>query len=239
MYFFDLILYFAAYSFLGWLMETIYASMIEKKFINRGFLFGPFCPIYGFGAILTIFCFGFTSGIFENVITVYLFGILILIVLASALEYITGFALEKIFNCKWWDYSENAFNLHGYICLKYSLLWGGLAFLMIQVVHPEIVKLFFFIPLKVKMYFSIILILYFFVDTIKSILAMVDLRKVILKYSNFPVNKYMEKIIKYQRVFLAFPRLLLLNAGIGERDIRGVLNGRINKIKVKIKNRHN
>lgn len=218
-------------------METIFASIIERKFINRGFLIGPFCPIYGFGAVMIILGSKLANGIFEQGLTFYVIGILFSVILTTILEYVTGAALEKFFNCKWWDYSDNILNLHGYICLKYSLLWGLLAFLMLQVIHPEILKIYISIPIQVKIYFSIALIIYFFADTIKSVMDIVDLRKVILKYYDFSVNKYYEKIIEYKRIFLAFPRLLILNAGIVNRDVRSVLNGRINKIKDEIKSR--
>jgi len=145
--------------------------------------------------------------------------------------------LEKFFNCKWWDYSDNILNLHGYICLKYSLLWGLLAFLMLQVIHPEVLKIYIPIPILVKICLNIVLIIYFLADTIKSVMDIVDLRKVILNYYDFSVNKYYDKIIEYKRIFLAFPRLLILNADIVNHDVRSVLNGRINKIKDEIKSR--
>lgn len=237
MYFLDLIIYFAIYSFLGWLMETIFASIIERKFINRGFLIGPFCPIYGFGAVMIILGSKWASGIFEHGLTFYVIGILFSVILTAILEYVTGAVLEKFFNCKWWDYSDNILNLHGYICLKYSLLWGLLAFLMLQVIHPEVLKIYIPIPILVKICLNIVLIIYFLADTIKSVMDIVDLRKVILNYYDFSVNKYYDKIIEYKRIFLAFPRLLILNAGIVNHDVRSVLNGRINKIKDEIKSR--
>ena len=91
--------------------------------------------------------------------------------------------------------------------------------------------------MQARVYFSIALLIYFLADTIKLVMDIVDLRRVIIKYSNFSVNKYYEKIIKYKRIFLVFPRLLILNAGIINRDVRSVLNGRINKIKDEIKSR--
>ena len=109
-------------------METIFASINERKLINRGFLTGFFCPIYGFGAILIVQSSKWVTVVFEDYSTSLFISILFSILLVTALEYITGFALEKVFNCKWWDYSDNAMNLKGYICLKYSLLWGILAF---------------------------------------------------------------------------------------------------------------
>lgn len=235
----DLILYFAVYSFIGWIMETTFASITQRKFINRGFLIGPFVPIYGFGAILIIQSSNWISLMFENHFISLFITLLFSTLLVTALEFITGFVLEKVFNSKWWDYSNNILNFKGYICLKYSLLWGILAFLLIQVVHPVIAQFVHVIPVSNRGYIAAFLVMYFLLDTIKSVIGTLDLRKAIIYYSDMSVGKYKEKIIKYKRIFLAFPRLLILNAGILNRDVRGILNGRINKIKVEIKNRFN
>ncbi|AWI03205.1 putative ABC transporter permease [Clostridium drakei] len=236
-YFNGLLLLFTIYSFLGWALETIFASINEKKIINRGFLNGFVCPIYGFGAILAIQSSKWISNIFENPFIAIIINIIIAMILVTVLEYITGFLLEKIFDCKWWDYSSNAFNLKGYICLKYSLLWGVLTFLLIKFVHPTILKVLFLIPTSTKGYLVAILLLYFLTDTVKSVKDTLGLRKVILNSSNISLNRYYEKIIQYKRLFIAFPRLLILNASIINNDIRSVLNDQMDKVKVELKNR--
>lgn len=175
--------------------------------------------------------------VFQDSLTSLVMSILFSIVWTTALEYITGFLLERIFNCKWWDYSDYHFNLKGYICLQYSLLWGLLAVILIQMVHPVISKFVFSVPLSTKGSIATVLLLYFVADTVKSIIDALNLREVILNYSNLPVNKYYEKITQYKRFFLAFPRLLILNAGVMNRDVRSILNDRIYKIKVEIKSR--
>jgi len=218
-------------------METVSASVIERKFVNRGFLIGPFCPIYGFGAVLVIQSSKWVNSVTENYFMSLIISILFAIILVTVLEYITGFALEKVFNCKWWDYSNKAANLQGYICLRYSILWGLLAFLLIQVVHPLMSEVVFQVSDPVKSFIAMLIILYLFTDTIKSVFEILDLRKVIHDYLSLPANKYYEKIIRYKRIFLAFPRLLILNAGIVNRDIRSVLNDGIDKIKYEIKSR--
>jgi len=237
MSFSDLLLFFTIYSFLGWTMETVFASINERKIINRGFLSGFVCPIYGFGAVLILQSSKWVAHVFENNFTSLTINILFSIILVTLLEYITGFLLEKIFDCKWWDYSNNALNLHGYICLKYSLLWGLLTFLLMRVVHPAISELVFSISMPVKSYLAVFLLLYFLADAAKSVTDALDLRKVILDYSNISANRYYEKIIQYKRFFLAFPRLLILNAGIINRDIRSILNDKMDKIKVELKSR--
>jgi uncharacterized membrane protein len=112
-------------------METIYASKINKEFVNRGFLNGPFCPIYGFGAILVIQGSKLISTANLNYFAESIIIILFSIIITTIVEFITGYILEKIFKLKWWDYSGDAMNIKGYVCLKFSLLWGILAFLLI------------------------------------------------------------------------------------------------------------
>ncbi len=233
----DFILIFALYSFIGWVMETVFASALQRKFINRGFLIGPFTPIYGFGAILIILSLDWISISAQNTLILLISNLLISTLLVTALEFITGFVLEKIFHAKWWDYSENFLNLKGYICLKYSLMWGILAFLLIQIVHPVIEQFIYLIPESTKRYVAVFFVIYFILDTIVSVISALDLRETIIHYSDLSLDIYREKIIKYKRIFLAFPRLLILNANILNRDVRSILNGRIDKIKDKIKNK--
>lgn len=236
----DLFLYFTIYSFFGWLLETVYASVKQRKFINRGFLIGPFTPIYGFSAILIII----SSKLIINIFGDYskssislLMSIFVSTLFVTLLELITGYILEKSFNAKWWDYSEEPLNFKGYICLRFSLLWGILSFLLIHIVHPKIVNFVKVIPDAFKVFVAIFIFMYFIFDTYKSIENTLDLRKTIFDYSELPLAKYKEKILKYKRIFLAFPRLQNLNEEIKNRDVRSIINGGINKIKVKIKNR--
>lgn len=233
----DLMLLFSIYSFIGWTIESIYVSTRERKFINRGFLTGFFCPIYGFGAILIIGTAKWIGENYRNTYTSLIFNILVAVVLVTALEYITGFLLEKIFNCKWWDYSHEPFNLHGHICLKYSLFWGLLAFLLIQVIHPVILEGVCSISETARGYLAVLMLIYFLADTAKTVVDTLDLRNVVLNATSVSSNKYHEKIIKYKRFFLAFPRLLKLNTGLLNRDIRSILNDRVDKIKVELRSR--
>ncbi len=233
----DMMLFFAIYSFLGWVLETAFASIIHRKFINRGFLIGPFTPIYGFGGILTVSYFNWSPFSTDDKSLLLIMNLIVSILLVTILEFVTGFALEKIFHSKWWDYSDNILNLKGYICIKYSILWGVLAFALIQIIHPIVTNLVHIIPVQLKNSAAIILIVYFIIDTTKSIVDVLDLRKAILLYSELSVRIYKDKVIKYKRIFLAFPRLLFLNAGILNRDVRRILNGRVNKIKTEFKNK--
>lgn len=233
----DMMIFFAVYSFLGWVLETVFASITHGKFINRGFLIGPFTPIYGFGGVLIVSYFNLSPFSLDDKSLLLIMNLIVSILLVTILEFVTGFALEKIFHSKWWDYSNNFLNLKGYICIKYSILWGVLAFALIQIVHPIVANLVRIIPVHIENSVAIIFFVYFIIDTIKSIVDVLDLRKAILLYSELSVRIYIDKIIKYKRIFFAFPKLLFLNAGILNRDVRRILNGRVNKIKTEFKNK--
>ena len=236
-YFIMLLLHFSVYSFAGWIMETIYVSWMQKKFVNRGFLHGPFCPIYGFGAILVIFGTRFVYNLTINKPLSYIILIIYSIVVTSGIEFITGYLLEKIFHQKWWDYSNLPMNIKGYICPQFSLCWGALAFVFIQFIHPRINKLIMEIPELIKTTISVILVVYFIIDASKTVINILDLRKTIVNYSNVSIQKYRNKILQYRRYFHAFPRLQALNSGIKNRDVKGILNDRIEKFKAEIKTR--
>lgn len=129
---------FIFYSFLGWSWETMKCSAENRRFINRGFFKGPYCPIYGWGAIGVILF----LGNIKNIIILFLAGLL----LCTLLEYTTSFVLEKLFNKRWWDYSSYRFNLKGRICLLCSTSFGVLSVLLIKFVQPLMDKLMAFIP---------------------------------------------------------------------------------------------
>ena len=135
----ELFLSFLAYSFLGWVCETIYCSIGQKKFVNRGFLTGPLCPVYGFGAMSVLL---FLRPIGNNVVVLFLAGM----VLTSVIEYITSYLLEKLFAAKWWDYSTYRFNIHGRVCLRNSLMFGALSVVAARYVDPVVQGLIFSLP---------------------------------------------------------------------------------------------
>lgn len=137
----DMVLYFFIYSFCGWLMETVLCSVEDHRFVNRGFLNGPLCPIYGVGVLLMlIFLIPVKESLPDltrSVPVVFFSGL----VLASAVEYFTSWIMEKLFHARWWDYSNKKYNLNGRICLSISLAWGGLATGFLFFVQPEFEKL--------------------------------------------------------------------------------------------------
>ena len=120
---------FFTYSVLGWVMESTLVSIQSKKFVNRGFLIGPYCPIYGYGSLTIIL---YLNQYKENIVTVFLLGV----VICSVLEYFTSYIMEKLFKTRWWDYSNRKFNLNGRICGENALLFGLGGVIIIYVIHP-------------------------------------------------------------------------------------------------------
>ena len=162
--------YFMLYAFFGWCAEVIFAAVTTGEFVNRGFLNGPVCPIYGFGAVLIILC---LAPISDHLLPLFFCSV----VLTSALEWLTGFILEKIFHEKWWDYSDKPFHLNGYICLAFSLLWGLVCVFVLRILHPLVVRLIPIIPFWLGCTLIIALFCILLADTLYTILAAKGLHK--------------------------------------------------------------
>lgn len=119
------------YSFLGWVWETSYVSFKAGKYINRGFVNGPFCTIYGFGAV---FIYLILNPVSENIFALFGGGLLV----ATILEYVTAVLMESIFHTSWWDYSDKKLNFQGRICLGASLGWGAASVIFFRILHPVV-----------------------------------------------------------------------------------------------------
>ena len=159
--------YFFIYSFLGWCLEVCYAALNTGRFINRGFLNGPYCPIYGVGVVIIVFVFPLRKNIFILFIAS--------VILTSILELVTGFALEKIFHYRWWDYSDVPFNICGYICLKFSIIWGLACVLVVDIIHPVVESVISWLPLlagKIILGVAGTFILIDFIVTVKTVLKL-------------------------------------------------------------------
>lgn len=128
------ITFFYIYCFFGWIFESTYVTMKTGHFVNRGFLRLPLLPLYGSGAIMMLW---FSLPFRNSIIMVFIAGA----VAATILEYITGYAMERLFKMKYWDYSNQRFNLHGYICLSSSIAWGFLTIFLTEVVHQPVSSL--------------------------------------------------------------------------------------------------
>lgn len=131
---YELFWFFVLYSILGWCTEVVFCTVTTGKWVNRGFLNGPVCPIYGFGMVIVLCA---LTPLANRLLVLFLGGML----LTSLLELVTGWVLEKIFHTHWWDYSDVPFNLGGYICPKFSLAWGLGSVFALRAVHPLVESL--------------------------------------------------------------------------------------------------
>lgn len=166
------VLLFYAYCFIGWIWETCYVSVRAGKFCNRGFLHGPFLPIYGSGAIVILLS---TFGVRENLWLVYVIGM----ISSTILEYFTGDAMQRMFGVRYWDYSKHRFNLKGHICLGVSLGWGLFSVLLVRFVNPPVMDLVTALPYRLTEILTYGLTVVLAVDTTVSVYEALDLKKLL------------------------------------------------------------
>lgn len=204
----NLFLLFIIYSVIGWFIEVINSLIEEKKFVNRGFLIGPYCPIYGFGCvILTIIFYNDTN----DIISIFLKSVFI----CSVLEYFTSYIMEKIFKYRWWDYSRNKFNINGRICLETMIPFGIGSCIVICFTNPTIFKMFDNISGTLTTIMAITLLLIITIDFIASttlVFKIKGIEKNIIVDSTEQLKEKIKEIIKinmtfYKRIFESFPRM--------------------------------
>lgn len=184
---FNILTYFVIYSFLGWAMESTVRSVCEKKIINTGFLKGPFCPIYGFGASIIYL---FLNSLGNKPIILFLVSIVVL----TLWEYIVGVLLEKVFHTKYWDYSDQKFNLQGRVCLVNSICWGILGVAFVKYIHPFIQGCITKVDRNLLIYIVTIFTIIFIVDMITSIIKMKNIKTTLEKIEN--LNKEIKEKLK-------------------------------------------
>ena len=154
---YEILAYFFVYGVLGWCVEVAFAAVKEGRFVNRGFLNGPICPIYGVGVTVVVY---FLTPYKDNLILLYALST----VLVTVLEGLTGYLMDKIFHHKWWDYTNQPLNIGGYVCLIFSLVWGVACVLIVRVIHPVIHKILTFIPHTLGLVMLAVLEICIFVD---------------------------------------------------------------------------
>lgn len=226
---FDLKIYFLLfliYSFVGWVLEVIYTLFIDKKLTNRGFFIGPYCPIYGVGALLIV--------IFLSKFQQHPFALFILaVVICSVLEYCTSYVMEKIFKIRWWDYSNNRFNINGRICFETMIPFGVIACLLVYVINPFLVLNLNKLPESCLVVLSLVFGVLLLADYITSFNIVNNFKKTVKKVSELDrtddVNSYVRKVLfeksfLHRRLIKAFP--LMQNKLM---NIKGVKKIRKNK----------
>ena len=174
---YELLWIFIIYAILGWCMEVVNEAFISKKFVNRGFLNGPYCPIYGFGIVAVV---ELLQPYKENILILFLGSI----VLTTILEFITGYILEKVFHRKWWDYDNEPINLGGYICIRTSLIWGLACVFIIAILQPRIIGFISIVPLGMGHIILIAMIVILLIDFIVTVITLFKYKKIILTLEN-------------------------------------------------------
>ena len=207
------------YSFIGWVIEVIATSKDNKGFVNRGFLIGPYCPIYGTCALLMILILPNQ----ENIFLLFLMSLLI----CSISEYLTSYVMEKLFKARWWDYSSRRFNLNGRICLKISLGFGLLGVILVRYVNPFITSYLIKIPNNIVDIIFYILIIIFAIDNIisfKVVLKIKETTKFIKMDNTREITEKVKAILGnsflVKRLLKAFPDFRVIIKEL-ERKIRG------------------
>ena len=157
------------HSFIEWLYETIICSIGQRHFVNRGFLNGPYCPIYGTGALLMILILGHLT----NPVALFLLGAIV----ACVLEYLTSYGMEKLFHARWWDYSKRLLNINGRVCLLGAVVFGLFSVLLILMIHPVICGWVDAVPILYRRVLTVVIFAGFIVDTVSSVSGMVDFQK--------------------------------------------------------------
>lgn len=184
-----LFLWFLCYSIVGWVYETIVCSISERKFVSRGFLEGPYCPIYGAGALLDLFLLGWIS----NPLILFFAGMLV----TGVLEYLTSWILEELFHARWWDYSQWKWNINGRICLVGVLVFGVMSVLLVYWIHPFVVAMTSKIPVIWIHILSIVLFALFLWDTVTTIIHMQSFNTK-LKRIQQKINALTEEAVSYK-----------------------------------------
>lgn len=197
---------FIIYSFIGWTMEMVVTAIETKKIVDRGFLIGPYCPIYGWGGVLmTIFLTRFQ----DNIILLFLMAIAV----CGTLEYLTSYIMEKLFKARWWDYSNKKINLNGRICVDTLIPFGILGTFIICIANPFFIDIISYVPKSLLIIITLLLFIVFVIDTVVSIIITFNLRGTIKKIALDNTEEITEKVkevirersIIYKRLVKAFP----------------------------------
>jgi len=235
-----IIIYFTFYSFVGWIVELIYRSFTQKRLINPGFLYGFFVPIYGFGALIIISIEPYIKQ-YNIFVETLIYGVIL-----TVIEYIVGLASEKFFGIVLWDYSDNKFNIHGRVCLKFSIGWAILAESFLKIIHPFIANLIGSIGYVDLILPAFVFLIYFAVDFIFSSIKLSNLHTQIQKIydgylskANININ---EVLLPFKRLTVAFPNItknFAKNMGYNLKGRVGNLVKDVNEKLVNLKTKKN
>ncbi len=231
---FTLMTYFLIYCILGWAMESVYRSFCEKKIINTGFLRGPYCPIYGIGAIAIIILLDSIPILKSNILLLFFSSMIIF----TLWEDLVGIGLEKIFKTRYWDYSDHKFNIKGRVCLKNSIYWGILGVVVGMYIHPFITNITYSTYIEYVEVFNIVIYLIagiFTIDALTSIVNMKNVSIVLQKVEtiNIEIREKMQEITKHEKGSVHFERINLSIDKLHDRRNRMLLNTYNNLTRIK------
>ncbi len=229
-----LFLCFLIYSLVGWTYEVIVSLIRKHKFINRGYLLGPICPVYGFGSLLITLLLEEHKG---NIIHSFISTILI----CSILEYFTSFIMEKIFKTRWWDYTYKKYNLNGRISLDVMLLFGFAGMFILYIINPFLTRLLSNINDITLYTISTILFVLLIIDMILSTKVTLKIRGTITNYEKDSTEEITKKIREYlsrkgylyKRINEAFPSMI--NSKERLIELRKKINSELDRLNSKIK----
>lgn len=193
--FYTYFLIFLIYSFCGWVMEIFFTLATEKKMMNRGFLIGPYCPIYGYGCFLLWL-------LLQKYMDNFWIIFIATFVICTSLEYITSYILEKTFKLRWWDYSNMKFNINGRVCLETMIPFSLFGSLIIKYLNPFLLKPLNQVPSNIISFLSIILLIIFIIDNLVScfiIFKLKDVTKNIKKDSTAEISKAVYQTLRKRR----------------------------------------
>ena len=204
----ELFILFIIYSFLGWLMEVILTIVKQHKVVNRGFLIGPYCPIYGWGCLFIIISLDRYK---DSLFILFVMSV----VICSILEYVTSYVMEKKFNARWWDYSNNKFNINGRICLETMIPFGILGTIVICVINPFFVSILNKCPSLILEIVAVIIFIIFIIDNIISSSIIVSFKNEVSKIEKDRTEEITKKVREvimhkgylHKRLINAFPSL--------------------------------
>lgn len=179
------ILIFFTYAFLGWCTEVLYAYGKKRRWINRGFLNGPVCPIYGIGLLcMDLLVRGLRAPLQPTSLTGIAFVFILVTVVTTSVELITGYLLEKMFMTRWWDYSQRKYNYKGFICLRFSLIWGAAGTVLLTSIHPAVRLFWEAVPIPIATSLIYVLVLGFAVDLGMTVQTMVNFKSLLIQLGN-------------------------------------------------------
>jgi len=201
-------LLFFIYSIIGWIIETIYTAITKNEIVNRGFLIGPYCPIYGVGSLIMVIL---LKPYHNDIFALFVASIFV----CTFIEYITSYLMEKIFKARWWDYSDVPFNVNGRVCLINSIEFGILSIILIKYVNVFVLDFIYNIPDIVRAVLFGFFLGIFVVDIIISVNIINKIKTTVINIKKDHTGEINEKVMKLlmeksylvKRIFTAFPNV--------------------------------